>query len=138
MESRQPTSVSVAETAIIIQSFLLLCFGLAGWTASSTVTAGFEAMTDKESHAYFIDNGRVLTDKVTISTDEAQGVIDNFQLVCVTSLTIGATVLLASLVRLAKRSRMNKSSTSSRDASISQSGRTNASSKRRSDRMLLK
>lgn len=109
MEPKQRSQSGVVETIIILQSILLLCFGLAGFTSSATIVAGFRAMTNPVSHAYFVTDGKVMTEFEEIGTDGAEAVINNFQLVCVTSLTIGAVVLAASLVRLAKKSRSKKS-----------------------------
>lgn len=135
MESTPRRAGNAAESIIFTQSALLMCFGLSGWLASSTVVAGFHAMTDVNSAAYFITDNKVVTENTSISTEDAESIINNFELVCVTSLIIGASVLLASIVRLAKRSRTSVSSTSSTNASKLQRSTSSVSSKPRAPRV---
>jgi hypothetical protein len=112
MASAKKENLNVVETIIFLQSILLLCFGLAGTMASSTVTAGFKAMTNANSAVMFITDSKVVTETEEISTEQAEAIINNFQIVCTTSLTLGIVILAASTVRLAKKSRLKKQSQS--------------------------
>jgi hypothetical protein len=91
---------AVSETIISVQSVFLLLFGVAGMMATSTIVAGFRAMRDLESAVTLITDNAVVTDKEVVSVERVEGIINNFQLVCLTSLTIGSVVVLATVVRL--------------------------------------
>ena len=86
-----------------MQSIFLMAFGLAGYMASSTVVAGMKAMTDASSAVAIITDGALVTDKESISVQEAQRIVSNFDVVCTSALSIGGVVVIASLIRLALR-----------------------------------
>ena len=109
-----PPKQSVSETIISIQSVFLLLFGIAGLMATSTIVAGFNAMRDLDSAVALITDGAVVTDKTTVSVERVEGIINNFQLVCLTSLTIGTVVALATVARLIIKSRKSSNGSSNR------------------------
>lgn len=93
-----------AEIVILMQSVFLIAFGLCGYTASSTIVAAFKAVTDSSSSAYIITDNAILTDTgVNISTEEAESIIKNFELVCTSCLAIGLVVFVANVIRLYKK-----------------------------------
>jgi hypothetical protein len=93
--------------------------------ATGTIVAGFKAMRDLDSAVTLITDGSVVTDKTTISVERVEGIINNFQLVCLTSLTIGIVVSAATVVRLILKSRKssNGSSTTASDSSLAKPDR---------------
>jgi hypothetical protein len=105
---------SVSETIISVQSVFLLLFGVAGMMATSTIVAGFKAMRDLESAVTLITDNAVVTDKEVISVERVEGIINNFELVCLTSLTIGTVVVVATVVRLMLKSRTSSNGSSNR------------------------
>ena len=109
-----PLKQSVSETIISIQSVFLLLFGIAGMMATGTVVAGFKAMRDLDSAVALITDGAIVTDKTTVSVERVEGIINNFQLVCLTSLTIGTVVAVATVARLIIKSRESSNGSSNR------------------------
>lgn len=109
-----PPKQSVSETIISIQSVFLLLFGIAGLMATSTIVAGFNAMRDLDSAAALITDGAIATGKTTVSVERVEGIINNFQLVCLTSLTIGTVVAVATVARLIIKSRKSSNGSSNR------------------------
>lgn len=109
-----PAKQSVSETIISIQSVFLLLFGIAGMMATGTIVAGFKAMRDLDSAVTLITDGAVVTDKTTVSVERVEGIINNFQLVCLTSLTIGTVVAAATIARLIIKSRRSSNGSSNR------------------------
>jgi hypothetical protein len=107
-----PAKQSVSETIISIQSVFLLLFGIAGMMATGTIVAGFKAMRDLDSAVTLITDGAVVTDKTTVSVERVEGIINNFQLVCLTSLTIGTVVAVATVARLIIKSRKQSNGSS--------------------------
>ena len=100
-----PQKQSVSEAIISIQSVFLLLFGIAGLMATGTIVAGFNAMRDLNSAVTLITDGAIVTDKTTVSVERVEGIINNFQLVCLTSLTIGTVVAVATVARLIIKSK---------------------------------
>lgn len=97
----QSQSLSAAETIIAIQSGFLLAIGIAGLLSATTIVAGFKAITNANSAVALITDNAVVTDAgESIPIDQVEGIINNFQIVCVLTLTIGGIVALASGVRL--------------------------------------
>lgn len=94
----------VVELIIFMQSTLLVCFGLAAFNASSTIMAGINAITDVNSMAAFVTDKGLQTETKTISTDTALRIINNFELVCFISVSIGTIVMFATLVRIIRKS----------------------------------
>lgn len=88
-----------------MQSLFLMAFGLAGFMASSTVVAGMKAMTDANSAVAIITNGALVTDKESIGVEQASRIVSNFEIVCTSALAIGTVVVVASLIRLALRTK---------------------------------
>lgn len=109
-----PPKQSVSETIISVQSVFLLLFGIAGMMATSTIVAGFKAMRDLESAVTLITDNAVVTDKEVISVERVEGIINNFELVCLTSLTIGTVVAVATVVRLILKSKTSSNGSSNR------------------------
>lgn len=109
-----PPKQSVSETIISVQSVFLLLFGIAGMMATSTIVAGFKAMRDLESAVTLITDNAVVTEKEVISVERVEGIINNFELVCLTSLTIGTVVAVATVARLILKSRTSSNGSSNR------------------------
>ena len=82
--------------------------------ATSTIVAGFNAMRDLDSAAALITDGAIATGKTTVSVERVEGIINNFQLVCLTSLTIGTVVAVATVARLIIKSRKSSNGSSNR------------------------
>jgi hypothetical protein len=120
-----PEKNGVSETIISIQSVFLLLFGIAGMMATGTIVAGFKAMRDLDSAVTLITDGAVVTDKTTISVERVEGIINNFELVCLTSLTIGIVVAVATVARLILKSKKSShgSSTTASASSIAKPDR---------------
>lgn len=100
--SQKNQKVSVSEVIIQIQSLLLLSLSIAGIVSTSAVTAGFKALTNAQSAAYIITDGKIVTDQEVISVERCQQIINNYTLVNVTILVISITIFVASSVRLFK------------------------------------
>lgn len=111
---RLPEKQNVSEVIILIQSVFLLLFGVAGMMATETIVAGFKAMRDLDSAALFITDGSIVTDKTTVSVERVESIINNFQLVCLTSLTIGAVVVVATAARLIIKLKKSSNGSSNR------------------------
>jgi protein-S-isoprenylcysteine O-methyltransferase Ste14 len=94
----------VVELIIFMQSTLLVCFGLAAFNASSTIMSGIRAISDVNSMAAFVTDKGLQTETETISTDTALKIINNFELVCLISVSIGTIVMFATLVRIIRKS----------------------------------
>lgn len=114
LQKGPPLKQSVSEAIISIQSVFLLLFGIAGLMATGTVVAGFKAMRDLDSAVALITDGAIVTDKTTVSVERVEGIINNFQLVCLTSLTIGTVVAVATVARLIIKSRKPSNGSSNR------------------------
>ena len=100
-QKSQSLSASAAETIIAIQSGFLLAIGIAGLLSATTIVAGFKAITNANSAVALITDKAVVTDVGdSIPIDQVESIINNFQIVCVLTLTIGGIVALASGVRL--------------------------------------
>jgi hypothetical protein len=95
-------SVSVSEVIIQIQSFLLLSLSIAGIVSTSAVVAGFRALTNAQSAAYIITDGKIVTDQEVISVERCQQIIDNYSFVNVSILCISLVIFIASSIRLYK------------------------------------
>lgn len=91
-----------AEGIIYAQSILLLCFGIAGWMASSTITAAFDALTNKDTTVAFLVEGKVVTSDGDIPTTQAAGIVGNFELVCWIAVLCASAVALATYIRFKK------------------------------------
>jgi len=92
---------SAAETIIAIQSGFLLAIGIAGLLSATTIVSGFKAITNANSAVALITDKAVITDAGdAIPIDKVEGIVNNFQIVCVITLTIGGIVALGSGVRL--------------------------------------
>ena len=97
----QSLNASAAETIIAIQSGFLLAIGIAGLLSATTIVAGFKAITNANSAVALITDKAVVTDAGdSIPINQVEGIINNFQIVCALTLTIGGIVALASGVRL--------------------------------------
>lgn len=114
LQKGPPPKQSVSEAIISIQSVFLLLFGIAGMMATGTIVAGFKAMRDLDSAVTLITDGAIVTDKTTVSVERVEGIINNFQLVCLTSLTIGTVVAVATAARLIIKSRESSNGSSHR------------------------
>ena len=91
---------SVVESIIFLQSIFLVAFGLAGFMAASTVVAGMRAITNASSAVAIITEGNIVTENEMVSVDDAKNIINNFEIVCTSSLAIGMVIVIASVVRL--------------------------------------
>lgn len=60
-------------------------------------------LKDPKVMVAFVDNDRIVTEQGNIETSTAEATIDNFELVCLSTITIGAAVAVASLVRLRRK-----------------------------------
>jgi hypothetical protein len=79
----------------------LLAIGIAGLMSATTIVAGFKAITNANSAVALITDKAVITDVGdSIPIERVEGIINNFQIVCVITLAIGGIVALASGVRL--------------------------------------
>ena len=99
-QKQKQSPKSAAESIIFTQSVFLMAFGIAGFMAASTVVAGFKAITNANSAVALITDGAIVTESQTVSVEQAQRIISNFELVCTSALAIGAIIVVASLVRL--------------------------------------
>jgi hypothetical protein len=100
-QKSQSPSASAAETIIAIQSGFLLAIGIAGLMSATTIVAGFKAITNANSAVALITDKAVITDVGdSVPIERVEGIINNFQIVCVITLAIGGIVALASGVRL--------------------------------------
>jgi hypothetical protein len=97
---------SHAEFIILTQSVFLVAVGIAGFIASSSVIAGMNALTNKDSMVAFITDDALATDVGTISTDTALSVANNFEFICVISLTIGIVIGGANLFRILSKKKL--------------------------------
>lgn len=80
-------------------STLLVLFGLAGTMASSTLTAAMAAFTNDSNAVAFITDNAVITDSGSISVQEAEVIVKNFQFVCYVAMLAGAAIAIASVIR---------------------------------------
>lgn len=94
---------SVVELIIALQSGLLMCFGLAAYSASNTIVACFRVLNDPNSFASFRTEDKVITETAEISTESAIRIVNNFELVCLVSISIGIIVMSASIYRIYKK-----------------------------------
>ena len=92
---------SAAETIIAIQSGFLLAIGIAGLLSATTIVAGFKAITNANSAVALITDKAVITDAGdAIPIDKVEGIVNNFQIVCVVTLAVGGLIAVASGIRL--------------------------------------
>lgn len=84
------------------QSVTLMAVGYAGYVASSTVVSMSNALQDVDSAAYFITDEKIVTDKTEVSTETAMAIVNNFSLVCLLALCVGAVIFTANLIRTIK------------------------------------
>jgi hypothetical protein len=103
---RRKKEVSNSELIIFTQSLFLVSVGVAGFIASSSVIAGMKALTNKDSMVAFITDDALATDVGTISTDSALAIANNFEFICVISLTIGIVIGGANLFRILLRKKL--------------------------------
>jgi hypothetical protein len=69
--------------------------------SATTIVAGFKAITNANSAVALITDKAVITDVGdSVPIERVEGIINNFQIVCVITLAIGGIVALASGVRL--------------------------------------
>jgi hypothetical protein len=93
------------EAIIFAQSIFLTAVGVSGFIASSSVVAGMKALTNKDSMVAFITDDSLITDAGTVTTDSALAVANNFEFICVISLTIGIVIGTANLFRVLSRNK---------------------------------
>ncbi len=96
-----PKQNGVAESIIAIQSTFLLLVGIAGLMSASTIVAGFKAITNANSAVALITDKAVVTDAGdNIPIERVEGIVNNFQIVCVVTLAVGGLIAVASGIRL--------------------------------------
>ena len=99
--SPSPVKNGVAESIIAIQSGFLLLVGVAGLLSASAIVAGFKAITNANSAVALITDKAVITDTGdSIPIERVEGIINNFQIVCVVTLAVGGLIAVASGIRL--------------------------------------
>ena len=103
MKVKRLSNVAVGEAIILVQSLLLMALGMAAWGASDTIMGCLDVLRNGENMVAFATEDAIVTDTGTISTGAAQAVINNFEIVCLSVMSIGTVVAIASLVRLAKK-----------------------------------
>lgn len=103
MKVKKELKTSASEVIILTQSMLLLAFGLAAWSASDTLLACMNVFKDPKVMVAFVDNDRIITEAGDIGTTTAEATINNFELICLSTITIASLIAVASLVRLAKK-----------------------------------
>ena len=102
MSNNKPNE-SVNETIIQIQSIMLMTLSLASMTASNTIIACFNALTNANSAAYIITDNAVVTETQTISIEDAQRIVNNFEFVSYCVFGIGVIIFISSTIRLIKK-----------------------------------
>jgi hypothetical protein len=102
MSIKQPNE-SVNETIIQLQSIMLMALSFASITASNTIIACFNALTNANSAAYIITNNAVITETENISIEDAQRIVGNFEFVSYCVFTIGCIIFVSSVARLIKK-----------------------------------
>ena len=105
MKVKRLSNEQNGELIILLQSTLLLAFGLAAWGASDTIIGCLNVLRDSNNMVAFATEDAIITESGTISTTQAQTVINNFELICLSAMSIGIAVSAASLVRLVKKRR---------------------------------
>lgn len=98
MKNGEPKSVS--EAIILLQSVLLMAVATAGLSATSSVTAMYNALTNANSSAYIITDNSVVTETETISTEECFKIVTNFEFINTCIFLIGLTIFICSLIRI--------------------------------------
>jgi len=96
-------NVNTSEVIIMVQSVFLMLVATAGLSATNSVNAMYNSLTNASSAAYIITDGAVVTETETISTEQCMHIIKNFEMVSVCMLLIGLTIFISSLIRLAKK-----------------------------------
>ena len=99
---------SVNEVIIQTQSILLMLLSFAGLSASNTIIACFNALTDANSAAYIITDNAIITEHKTISVDECQAVVNNFEFVSCCIFGIGLVIFVSSIIRIIKKKYGNR------------------------------
>lgn len=103
MKVKRLSNAPVAEVIILVQSLMLAALGMAAWGATDTIMGCLAVLRNSENMVAFATEDAIVTDTGTISTGAAQAVINNFEIVCLSVMSIGTVVAIASLVRLAKK-----------------------------------
>ena len=102
MSSKQQ-SENVNEVIIQTQSILLMTLSIASMTASDTIIACFNALTNASSAAYIITDNAVITETQSISIDKCQRIVSNFEFISYCVFAIGAIIFVSSIIRLFKK-----------------------------------
>ena len=103
-KTKSKNQKSVSEHIIIAQSFYLFVFGLAGYMATSSVVAGFNALRNKDSAVAIITDSGIVTDQGDVSLEQVSSIINNFELISVCGLIFGFIITLATIIRIIRKS----------------------------------
>ena len=102
--SKNNQKENISNEAIIqIQSLMLVLLSFAGLTASNTIIACFNALTNASSAAYIITDNAVVTETESLSVDKCQSIVNNFEFVSYCVFTIGLIIFISSTIRIIKK-----------------------------------
>ena len=80
----------------------------AGLTASGSVTAMYNALTNANSSAYIITDNSVLTETETVSIEHCLKVVNNFEFINNCIFIIGLIIFICSIIRIIKTKFLQK------------------------------
>jgi hypothetical protein len=103
MSNKKPKENANNEAIIQIQSLMLVLLSMAGLIASDTIIACFNALTNASSAAYIITDNAVVTETQTISIEQCQSIVNNFEFVSYCVFTIGLIIFISSTIRILKK-----------------------------------
>jgi hypothetical protein len=89
-----------SEQIIVIQSLMLLAFGLAGYMSSSAIIDSFNAIRDPNSMVAIATDNALLTDTTTVDLTTAEAIVRNFRFICLITLTVASVLAVTNGLRL--------------------------------------
>ena len=91
-----------SEQIIITQSVVIIAFGLASYMASKAINDAWFAINDASSMVAIATDSSIVTDRTEIDLAFTKSVINNFEYICLITLSVGLLIGATTILRIIK------------------------------------
>jgi hypothetical protein len=92
-----------SEQIILTQSVIIVAFGLSCYMASKAINDAWFAINDASSMVAIATDSALVTDKAEIDLAFTKSVINNFEYICLTTLSVGLAIGAVTVLRIIKQ-----------------------------------
>ena len=92
-----------SEQIIITQSVIIIAFSLSCYVASNAINDAWFAINDASSMVAIATDSALVTDKAEIDLAFTKSLINNFEFICLTTLSVGLLIGAVTVLRIIKQ-----------------------------------